>query len=133
MTREPKRRLPPAKSWREREVSDWNVTTFTSYLTARHAERYGIPYVPGRGGWRMEQGAIKRMVGEHGPEVVRKFIDACFREYRPTREYPALNFTFMYAYMRGRVLPKVLAEVACANGRVAVNDSMSEEEIAGWL
>lgn len=134
MTREPKRRLPPAKAWRERNITDWNVTTFTEYLRDQHREFYGISYVPGRGGWRMEQGVIKRMVGEHGAEVVRKFIDGCFREYRPTREYPGLNFTFMSVYMRGRVLPKVLAEVVREEqrGRAEV-DGPSAEELAGWL
>ncbi|WP_025846594.1 hypothetical protein [Brevibacillus agri] len=133
MTREPKRKLPPAKAWREREVTDWNVTTFTEYLRDRHAELYGIPYVPGRGGWRMEQGVIKRMGGEHGPEVVRRFIDGCFREYRPTRDYPGVNFTFMYTYMRARVLPKVLAEAAREQrGRTEVV-APSAEELAGWL
>ncbi|EMT54774.1 hypothetical protein I532_04180 [Brevibacillus borstelensis AK1] len=134
MTHATKRRLPPAKAWRERELSDWNTLTFTEYLRDRHRELYGIDYVPGRGGWRREQGEIKRMVGEHGTEVVRRFIDACFREYRPTREYPGINFTFMSVYMKGRVLPKVLAEVAREKERGrAVVDAPSAEELAGWL
>jgi hypothetical protein len=136
MTCANKRNLPPAKSWREREIPDWNVTTFTSYLTDRHTELYGIPYVPGRG-WRAEQGMIKRMIDEHGPEVVRRFIDGCFREYRPTCDYPGVNFTFMYTYMRGRVLPKVLAEArreeACVTRDVDVRYEMTAEELADWL
>lgn len=127
-------KLPPAKAWAERNIADWNVTTFTSYLTARHRELYGIDYVPGRGGWRMEQGVIKRMVSEHGTWVVRKFIDGCFREYMPKAEYPGLNFTFMYTYMRDRVLPKVLAEVRREEIRgQAVVCVPSAEEIADWL
>jgi hypothetical protein len=134
MTCANKRNLPPAKSWREREIPDWNVTTFTSYLTDRHAELYGIPYVPGRGGWRAEQGMIKRMIGEHGAVVVRRFIDGCFREYRPKREYPGVNFTFMYTYMRGRVLPKVLAEEKREVRReLAEVARPSFEELAEWL
>ncbi|MGE7271415.1 hypothetical protein ACQKK5_08145 [Brevibacillus panacihumi] len=133
MTHEPKRRLPPAKAWRDREVTDWNVTTFTEYLRDRHRELYGIPYVPGRGGWRMEQGVIKRMIDEHGPEVVRRLIDGCFREYRPTREYPGVNFTFMYTYMRGQVLPKVLAEVAREDRGRADVDAPSAVDLVEWL
>ncbi|MGG4453166.1 hypothetical protein [Brevibacillus porteri] len=127
-------KLPPAKAWAERDITDWNVTSFTEYLRDRHTELYGIAYVPGRGGWRMEQGVIKRVVGEHGTEVVRKFIDGCFREYVPKAEYPGLNFTFMYTYMRDRVLPKVLAEVRreAMRGQAEVS-VMSAEEIAGWL
>ncbi|QHZ58647.1 hypothetical protein M655_025095 [Brevibacillus sp. NSP2.1] len=130
-------RLPPAKDWRARPVETWNTTTFCAYLSDRHTELYGIPYVPGRGGWRMEQGVIKRMVGEYGAEVVRRFIDGCFREYRPTREYPGVNFTFMYTYMRGRVLPKVLAEAAreqaCVKQADDVRYEMTAEELADWL
>ncbi|WNF07430.1 hypothetical protein [Brevibacillus borstelensis] len=127
-----KRKLPPAKAWRERDITDWNALSFTEYLRDRHTELYGLPYVPGRGGWRMEQGVIKRMVGEYGPVVVRRFIDGCFREYRPTREYPGVNFTFMYTYMRGRVLPKVLAEVRVNRGD-DVRYEMTAEELADWL
>ncbi|WPS88787.1 hypothetical protein SMD22_07500 [Brevibacillus halotolerans] len=124
-----KRKLPPAKAWREREVSDWNTTTFTEYLRDRHAELYGLPYVPARG-WRSEQGMIKRMIDEHGAEVVKRFIDECFREYRPTREYPGLSFTFMFTYMRARNLPKALREEKRA---MAEENVMSAEEIAEWL
>ncbi|UYZ12184.1 hypothetical protein A6764_00030 [Brevibacillus sp. WF146] len=127
-------RLPPAKDWRARPVETWNTASFTEYLRDRHTELYGIPYVPGRGGWRAEQGMIKRMIDEHGPEVVRRFIDGCFREYRPTREYPGVNFTFMYTYMRGRVLPKVLAEAKREVRRELAEASRpSFEELAEWL
>jgi hypothetical protein len=127
-------RLPSAKDWRARPVETWNTASFTEYLRDRHTELYGIPYVPGRGGWRAEQGMIKRMIDEHGSEVVRRFIDGCFREYRPTREYPGVNFTFMYTYMRARVLPKVLAEEKREVRReVAEAARPSFEELAEWL
>ncbi|WP_188069029.1 hypothetical protein [Brevibacillus brevis] len=134
MTRVTKPKLPPAKDWRNRNIADWNTVSFTEFLRDRHTELYGIAYVPGRGGWRMEQGVIKRMVGEHGVQVVRKFIDGCFRDYVPKAEYPGLNFTFMYTYMRDRVLPKVLAEVRREEMRgQAVVSAPSAEEIAEWL
>lgn len=120
-----KRKLPPAKAWCEREVSDWNTITFTEYIRDRHAELYGLPYVPARG-WRSEQGMIKRMIDEHGADVVRRFIDGCFREYKPTRQYPTLTFTFMYTYMRARVLAVVLRE---DNRKVTY---VSEEVSADW-
>ncbi|WP_338461652.1 hypothetical protein V5G20_18045 [Brevibacillus borstelensis] len=137
MQKSPRTKLPPAKAWRERDIADWNALSFTEYLRDRHRELYGIPYVPGRGGWRREQGEIKRMVTEHGPEVVRRFVDGCFREYRPTRDYPGVNFTFMYAYMRGRVLPKVLAEEKRVEERklyeVNAANEMTAEELVDWL
>lgn len=128
-----KRNLPPAKAWRERDIADWNTTTFCAYLSDRHTELYGIPYVPGRGGWRAEQGMIKRMIDEHGPEAVKRFTDECFREYRPTRDYPGVNFTFMYTYMRGRVLPKVLAEEKRKPYEVSTVSEKAVEELVDWL
>lgn len=124
-----------AKDWCARPVETWNTVSFTEYLRDRHTELYGIPYVPGRGGWRAEQGMIKRMIDEHGPEVVRRFIDGCFREYRPTRDYPGVNFTFMYTYMRSRVLSRVLAERAREMTPIvaAPNNGMTLEELSEWL
>ncbi|MGG1445059.1 hypothetical protein ABE354_24005 [Brevibacillus laterosporus] len=70
------------------------------------------------------------MIDEHGSEMVKRFIDGCFREYKPTRQYPTLTFTFMYTYMRARVLAKVLRE----ERRVATKENvMSTEELAEWL
>ncbi|WP_236848056.1 hypothetical protein [Brevibacillus laterosporus] len=70
------------------------------------------------------------MIDEHGTEVVKRFIDGCFRAYKPTRQYPTLTFTFMYTYMRARVLAMVLREEkrVTAEGNV-----MSTEELAEWL
>lgn len=75
------------------------------------------------------------MIAEHGPEVVRKFIDACFDEYRPTAQYPGLNFGFMYCYQRARVLPRVLAAHAEQARRAELTQAyeMDNEELAEWL
>ncbi|MGG0757506.1 hypothetical protein [Brevibacillus laterosporus] len=122
-------KLPPAKDWSNRPVDKWNTTSFTHYLTDRHTELYGLPYVPARG-WRAEQGMIKRMIDEHGAEMVKRFIDGCFREYKPTRQYPTLTFTFMYTYMRARVLAKVLREERRVT---AAENVLSGDELAEWL
>ena len=74
---------------------------------------------------------FKLMIAEHGPEVVRKFIDACFDEYRPTREYPGLSFSFMYCYQRARVLPRVLADMKRAELTHA--HEVDNEDLADWL
>lgn len=105
-------RKPPAKDWRNRDTADWTVASFQQYLKDKHEERYGIAYTARNYG--MEGRWLKSMIAEHGPEVVRKFIEACFEEYRPTRDYPGLNFSFMFSYQRSRILPRVLADVARA-------------------
>ncbi|WP_232696128.1 hypothetical protein [Brevibacillus daliensis] len=126
-------KLPPAKAWRERNVADWNTVSFTEYLRDHHAELYGLPYVPAKS-WKAEMGMIKRMIDEFGPEVVKRFIDESFREYRPTREYPAPTFTFMFTYMRSRNLPKALRESErVARDEKAEVSAMSAEELVDWL
>ena len=123
-------RKPPAKDWRNREQSDWTVATFQQYLRDTHERRYGIAYTARN--YAIEGRWLKTLIAEHGAEVVRKFIDACFAEYRPTREWPGLSFAFMFTYQRERVLPRVLAEVKRKERAQATAAPITEEEI-GWL
>jgi hypothetical protein len=102
--------LPPAHDWRARDLADWNATTFAAYLADRHADIFGIKYVAGNS-IAKERTWIRRMIDEYGPDVTKRFIDACLAEYKPTTQYPGVSFAFMYSYMRARVLPRVLAEV----------------------
>lgn len=125
-------RKPPAKDWRNRETPDWTVATFQQYLKDMHELRYGIAYTARNYG--IEGRWLKSMIAEHGAEVVRKFIDACFEEYRPTAQYPGLNFAFMFTYQRSRILPRVLAEVAKEQRRVERQETKVDvEELAEWL
>jgi hypothetical protein len=101
--------LPPAHDWRARNLADWNATTFATYLAERHEEIFGIKYVGG--GIKFERASLRRMIDEYGPEVTKRFIDACLAEYKPTPQYPGVSFAFMYSFMRARVLPRVLAEL----------------------
>ena len=66
---------------------------------------------------------------------MRKFIDGCFEEYRPTAQYPGLNFAFMFSYQRARVLPRVLAEVARAKQAEERRQQAQTniEDLAEWL
>lgn len=101
---------PKATDWRARALPDWSVATFRQYLADKHVELYGIPYVTNS--YAIDGRHLKSMIAEHGAEVVKAFIDVCFAEYKPTRNYPGLNFIFMFSYMRARILPRILAEVA---------------------
>lgn len=116
---------PSVKNWRELPTENWTTTTFREYLKDTHAERYGIDYVTRS--YAVEGRWLKSMIAEHGAEVVRAFIDECFREYRPTRDYPGLNFAFAFTYMRARVLPRVLAR-GKAEERAATNNNEFTEE-----
>lgn len=91
-------------------LEKWNVTTFREYLKALHKEHYGIPYVTNN--HAVEGRFIKDMQTKYGNLATMRFIDACFNTHKPTPKYPALNFGFMYSYMRERLLPIVLKEIA---------------------
>ena len=107
MTTKPK--LAPAKDWRNREISTWNVATFCAYLQDKHREMYGIDYVPMRG-WRAEQGILGGLIGTQSRTApkprtvsnaaVKRFIDETFANYRPTPEWPGTSFGFMWTYRK---------------------------------
>lgn len=130
----PKRKrpaLPPAHDWRARDLADWNATTFAAYLAERHEDMFGIKYVAGNS-IAKERTWIRWMIDKYGPDVTKRFIDACLAEYKPTPQYPGVSFTFMYSYMRARVLPRVLAEVQRAQAAaktVGLTDEQANEII----
>jgi hypothetical protein len=118
------------KDWRNLPTSDWTVTTFRQFLADQHEEKYAIKYTTRS--FAVEGRWLKLMVSEHGPEVVRAFIEACFAEYRPTRDYPGLSFSFMFSYQRARVLPRVLADMK-RRAAVEVSKKQAEEFDDDWL
>jgi hypothetical protein len=119
----------PVKDWRNLPIEKWTLTTFRQYLADQHEQRYGIKYVTRS--FAIEGRWLKSMIAEHGAEVVRAFIDACFAEYRPTRDYPGLNFSFMFSYQRSRVLPKVLADMQRKQRRSQQTEPA--EDLTDWL
>lgn len=132
------KKLAPAKDWRNRDLSDWNVTSFTEYLRDKHREQFGIEYAPMRG-WQFEQGHLGRLIGTrakkgtHSKEVVKRFIDEAFAEYVPTKEWPGTNFGFIYSYRRN-VLQRIEAEeLAKEKAERAKEDAPSLSELSEWL
>lgn len=122
------------KDFRNLPIEKWNVTTFREYLKHEHEERYKIPYVTRS--HAMEGRMLKSFIAEHKPEATKQFIDACFADYKLTREYPGLNFAFMYSYMRFRLLPRVLEEIRRKEVRLSRNPAhkeVSTEEIIDYL
>ncbi|PEC58409.1 hypothetical protein CN556_25055 [Bacillus wiedmannii] len=122
------------KDFRNLPIEKWNVTTFREYLKHEHEERYKIPYVTRS--HAMEGRMLKVFIAEHKPEATKQFIDECFADYKPTREYPGLNFAFMYSYMRSRLLPRVLEEIRKKSAHFSRNTEhikVSTEEIIDYL
>lgn len=122
------------KDFRNLPIEKWNVTTFREYLKHEHEERYNIPYVTRS--YAMEARMLKTFIAEYKTEATKRFIDTCFADYKPTREYPGLNFAFMYSYMRSRLLPKVLEEIRRKSAHLSRNTEhikVSTEEIIDYL
>ncbi|PGB34870.1 hypothetical protein COM07_25760 [Bacillus toyonensis] len=122
------------KDFRNLPIEKWNVTTFREYLKHVHEERYKIPYVTRS--YAMEGRMLKTFIVEYKPGATKLFIDACFADYKPTREYPGLNFAFMYSYMRSRLLPRVLEEIRRKGAHLFRNMEqiiVSTEEIIDYL
>ncbi|MEC0167917.1 hypothetical protein [Paenibacillus graminis] len=124
------------KDWRTLPLADWNTLTVMTQIIDLNRERYGIDvYIPAAGGYRFEQGVIKRALTLYGSEALRETIERAFAEHRVTTQYPQLTAGFLITYILPRIMPQVLAE-AKRKERVesaVVNGGMTAEEIAGWL
>ena len=100
-----KHKLPPSDEWESRDIEDWNVRTFHSYMQDKHEEMFGCQYVP-HGSWQREQGMLGRLIGTqrkkgtHDKAMIKRFIDEAFKTYKPTKQYPGTNFGFIYTYRR---------------------------------
>lgn len=121
----------------DKPLEKWNTTDFHAYLSARHKELFGVDYVPFRG-WQAEKGMLGNLIGtrkkprKHEPALVKRFIDECFREYKPTREYPGISFGFMWAYKRN-IWQRVQTEAQREAKAQEQTSSKDWDEIADWL
>lgn len=142
-------KLAPAKDWRNRDLSDWNVVTFTEYLKDKHRELFGIEYAPFGGTWGMEQGILGDLIGTKSKknpkqrtasnESVKRFIDVTFSEYTPNRKYPGTSFGFMWTY-RKNVWQRIQAEELSDEKREQRHKEREEtlahvdySDLEGWL
>ncbi|WP_141431949.1 hypothetical protein [Bacillus sp. 03113] len=107
-----------------------DVTILREHLKQRHVEVYGIDYVSNN--YAMEGRNLKTMIAQYGVDVVRQFIDACFADYRPTRDYPGLNFAFMFSYQRARILPRVLADEKRRHLAESHEEQTSSTNLTEW-
>lgn len=136
-------RKAPAKDWRNRDLSEWNVTSFTEYLRDKHRELFGVDYAPHGGRWGFEQGILGDLIGTQSRknpkprtasnEDVKRFIDETFSQYKPTAKYPGTNFGFMWTY-RKNVWQRIQAEQATKDKREqARKESENVTDLSDWL
>jgi hypothetical protein len=92
-----------AVNYNEKPVANWTVNDLLSYIAERHAQVYGVEYRPFRS-WSAERGLIGGLIGtrqkprKYEPELVKAFVDECFRSHKGTREYPGVSFTWLWTY-----------------------------------
>lgn len=138
-----KRKLPAAKDWRNRDLSDWNVVSFTEYLRDKHREMFGIEYKPFGGTWGMEQGKLGDLIGtqsRNNPKprrypnaLVKRFIDETFANYKPSEQYPGTSFGWVWTY-RGSDWQRLEAEwVRQEQRKQAREEAPSLSELSEWF
>lgn len=130
----------PTKKYDEIEVTAWNVKHFTDYLVAEHRRIFGVDYRP-MGGWQVERGMIGNIIGTskkagtHDKALIKRFIDVCFAEYKPSAQYPGTSFGFSWTW-RSNVLQRLQAEEArkvTASDAVKASDNDKLDELEAWL
>jgi hypothetical protein len=109
----------PGADYESVPIPEWNVSHFHAWLIAETKSRFNVDYAPfGRGTlasrWLAEKGMLKQACATYGNEVMRRFIERCLESYRPTPQYPAINFGFMYSYRRDE-LQRAQADVVRTN------------------
>lgn len=129
-----------AKHYTELPVDKWNTAHFKQYLVAEHKRRYGINYVPYIG-YGAEAGMIGDLIGtakkpaQYERALIKRFIDVCFDEYKPSPQYPGVSFGWMTKYM-SRNLQRLQAESqrsANAVEAVQASDNDNIDKLADWL
>ncbi|WP_207953000.1 hypothetical protein [Paenibacillus agricola] len=134
---EPKPKLN-RKEWRSLPIADWNTLSFTEYFRDMNAERFGVTeYFPLRN-WRFEQAQLKRALDAYGPALLHAAFDECFRDYKPTRDYPSLTAGFACSYRLNTIMPRLIADKAAQERRAeaavnAADKAPSADAVMKWL
>ena len=86
--------------------------------------------------WRMEQGLLGNLIGTarkqgtHDKAIIKRFIDEAFATYKPTPQYPGINFGFIYTYRRN-ILQRLQAEENRKKERQ--ENEATLDDLAEWL
>ena len=123
MPKAPKQPKINTSDWRNLDASKWNTRTVIAYFVDMNAEQYGVSeYFPMRN-WTFEQAVVRRALDQYGAATLKAAFDECFRDYKPTREYPLLTAGFAVSYRINSIIPRILAEQAEYERRVAEREA----------
>jgi hypothetical protein len=121
-----------AATYNEKPVDKWSVNDLLAYIAERHAQVYGVEYRPFRS-WSAERGLIGGLIGtrqkprKYEPELVKAFVDECFRTHKGTREFPGVSFSWLWTY-KTAVWQRLEADV-----KRKVSVQQAEEFDDDWL
>ena len=105
-----KPKLPPAHEFNERDIKDWNCTTFSSYMNHLHNETYGLPYQSFGGGIAAEKKLMKATLDAVGPEDLKEIITQSFATHKLQPKFPYLSFGFINTYLKPTIYARILFE-----------------------
>jgi hypothetical protein len=121
-------------TYNEKPIDKWSVNDILSYIAARHLEVYGVEYRPYRS-WSAERGLIGGLIGtrqkprKYEPELVKAFVDECFRSHKGTREYPGVSFSWLWQF-KTQIWQRMEAET---KRKAIMQKAETEEFDDDWL
>lgn len=132
-----------AIKYSEKVVADWSTNDFLAYLADRHIAVYGTEYTPPGRNWQVERGLIGGLIGTRGknakprkyePELVKAFIDECFRQHRCTPQWPTVSFTWLWKW-KTDIWARMVAEHQRKQAAAAraQETAQVDENLIDWL
>ncbi|RPF54793.1 hypothetical protein [Abyssicoccus albus] len=123
----------------DKNIEEWNVRDFHGYMNYITDKKFGVKYAPMRS-WKMEQGMLGNIVGtktkegSHDKRLIKAFIDLTFSEYKPTDQYPAPTFGFVWTY-RQSDLQRVEKSLSKQKHEKETKEELNENktDIDDWL
>ena len=94
------------KDWANLPKELWNATTVREYIKDLNVKGLGIPCISNN--VRVENAMISKFIKDYGIETTVRFVKRCVDSYKPNPNYPTVNFTTMYSYMKQWELPRVM-------------------------
>lgn len=95
------------KDWKNAPVELWNTTTLMEYIDHLNKEKYGM--APVRVNLQMLRGVMSRDLKQYGGDVMKRFVEACMTQYKPSPQYPTIGYMTMRSFYFENVLPRVIA------------------------
>lgn len=128
-----------ALNYYEKPIAKWNVKNLIDYMSDKHRERFGVDYAP-FGSWAAERGRISQAFGttkkpgKYDKELIVRFVDHCMETYKPSAQYPGINFGFMLTYRLGdlQTLEKAYNEEKRLLAETSAEQNV-DEDVAAWF